>query len=97
MYDIEIQLKYNDKTYNFTYGSQAYIFHTGLYDGMEEKYGMKGLLEYVSLIHASYMKDSNRTPLGELCDFVAKNFSKCRKMGRYELLEYFYDYLGDTY
>ena len=93
MDDIKIKITYRGKTYNFIYGSQAYIFHTGLYNGVQKKYGMKGLLEYVSLVHDCYLKDSNRTPLGALSDFVATHFKKCKKLGRHEILDLFYEQL----
>lgn len=91
MDEIQIQITYKNKTYNFTYGSQAYIFHTGIYNDVDKKYGIKGLLEYVSLVNACYLKDSNRTPLGALSDYVATNFKKCRKLGREEILDLFYE------
>lgn len=37
MSDIKIQVTYKDKTYAFEYGSQAYIFHTGIYNEIAEK------------------------------------------------------------
>ena len=91
MDDIKIQITYRGKTYNFIYGSQAYIFHTGLYNDVQKKYGIKGLLEYVSLVNACYLKDSNRTPLGALSDYVATHFKKCKKLGREEILDLFYE------
>ena len=90
MDDIKIQITYRGKTYNFIYGSQAYIFHMGLYNDVQKKYGIKGLLEYVSLVNACYLKDDNPTPLGALSDFVAKHFTKCKKLGREEILDLFY-------
>ena len=87
---IKFQVIYNGKTYTFEYGSQAYIFHTGIYNDMDKKYSIKTLLAYVDLVHQCYMKDSNRTPLGELADYVATNWRKVKNLGRYEILEKFY-------
>lgn len=91
MDNVHIQVTFRKKLYNFDFGSQAYIFHTGIYNNVQKKYGIKGLLEYVSLTHDCYLKDSNRTPLGAFSDFVAHHFTKCKKMGRYDILEWFYE------
>ena len=87
--NIEFIVKYNGKTFAFGFGSEAFIFHTGIYNEME-KYGLKGLLNYVSLVHECYLSDSNRTPLGALADYVAGNWKNVKSMGKYELLEKFY-------
>ena len=87
---IEFQVIYKGKTYTFAYGSQAYVFHTGIYNDMDTKYGIKTLLAYVELVHQCYLKDSNRTPLGSLADYIATNWRKVKKLGRYEILEKFY-------
>ena len=91
MDDIKIQITFRKKTYNFSYGSQAYIFHAGIYNDVHKKYGIKNLLEYVELVNACYLKDSNRTPLGALSDYVATHFKKCRKLSLYEILDLFYE------
>ena len=64
--DFKISVSYRGKVYLFDYGSQAYIFHTGIYNDIPKKYGLKGLREYTNLVHNCYVEDSNRTPLGEL-------------------------------
>lgn len=94
MDNIQIQISYNGKTFNFTYGSQAYIFHMGLYNEVQKKYGINGLLEYVSMVNDCHLKDSNNTPLGALSDFVADHFKQCRKMSRAEILDKFYNQLN---
>ncbi len=43
---ISFQVMYGKHTYNFNYGSEAYIFHTGIYNDMDKKYSLKVLLEY---------------------------------------------------
>lgn len=90
MSGIKIQVTYKDKTYAFEYGSQAYIFHTGIYNEMDDKYGIEGLLEYTALVHECYLSDAYRTPLGELCDYVAERWSEMKDMGKHEILEKFY-------
>lgn len=94
MSDIKIQVIYNDKTYAFEYGSQAYIFHTGIYNEIELKYGIDGLLEYTALVHDCYLSDIYRTPLGELCDYVAEHWKRLRNKSPRKILEKFYTEIG---
>ena len=94
MSDIRIQVTYKDKIYAFEYGSQAYIFHTGIYNEIDLNYGIDGLLEYTALVHECYLSDSNRTPLGEFCDYVAENWIEIKDMCRYEILDKFYTEIG---
>jgi len=82
---------YMQKTYAFSYGSEAYIFHTGVYNDFDKKYGIKNLLRYVALVQNAYLSDSNRTPLGALADFTAENWKAVRRLNRYALLEKFYE------
>ncbi len=51
---------------------------------------MKGLLEYVAYTQNYYLSDSNRTPLGELADYIAEHWKKAKKLDCYELLDEFY-------
>ena len=94
MTDIKIQVTYKDNVYAFEYGSQAYIFHTGIYNDVDDRFGIDGLLEYVNKIHECYLSDDNRTPLGELCDYVAEHWKKVRKMSKSKILENFYEEIG---
>ena len=87
---ISFQVMYGKQTYNFNYGSEAYIFHTGIYNDMDKKYSLKVLLEYVALTHECYLKDSNRTPLGALADYIATNWKDVKDFGRYDILDKFY-------
>ena len=87
---LSFEIKYGKETYRFEYGSEAYIFHTGIYDDMDKKYGLKVLLEYVAFTQNCYLSDSNRTPLGELADYIAENWKSAKKLDRYELLDEFY-------
>ena len=87
---IEFQVIYKGKIYTFDYGSQAYIFHAGIYNDVDKKYSIKTLLSYVDLVHQCYLKDINRTPLGELADYIAVNWKKVKDLDRYNILEKFY-------
>ena len=87
---ISFEIKYGKRTYRFHYGSEAYIFHTGIYNGMDKTYSIKVLLDYVALTHECYLKDSNRTPLGALADYIATNWKEVKYLGRYDILEQFY-------
>lgn len=88
---LAIQVNYNNKTFNFEFGSEVYIFHTGLYKDMDKKHGIKGLLKYVSKVQECYLSDSNRTPLGELADYVAENWKDMKNTCISEILEQFYE------
>ncbi len=94
MDNIKIQITYKDKIYAFEYGSEAYIFHTGIYNDVEEKYGINGLLEYVAIVHECYLSDTYRTPLGEFCDYVAEHWNEIKTLDRYEILDKFYKEIG---
>ena len=94
MDNIKIQITYNDNVYAFEYGSQAYIFHTGIYNDVDDKYGIDGLLEYTAKVHECYLADSYRTPLGELCDYVAARWKSVKKMSKHKILEKFYTEIG---
>lgn len=94
MDNIKIQVTYKDKTYAFEYGSEAYIFHSGIYNDMDQEYGIDSLLRYVKIVHECYLSDCNRTPLGELCDYVAEHWNDIKSLDRYEILEKFYKEIG---
>ncbi len=94
MDNIKIQVTYNGNVYAFEYGSEAYIFHTGIYNDIDKKFGINGLLEYTAKVHECYLSDINRTPLGELCDYIAEHYKKARKMSTHKLLEKFYTEIG---
>lgn len=88
--ELTFHVKYGKHTYTFNFGSEVYIFHTGIYNDMDKRYGLKILLEYVALTHECYLKDSNRTPLGALADYIAEHWKKVKKLDCYELLDQFY-------
>ncbi len=89
MEDIKFQVIYKNKTYTFEFGSEVYIFHIGIYNDMQ-KYGIKQLLQYVEFVHTCYLKDSNRTPLGDLADYIAENWKRVKNKNRYDVLNEFY-------
>ena len=78
--EIKIEVTYKGKTYTFPYGSLAYIFHTGVYNGIDRKYGMKTLLAYVWKVQDCY-----------LSDYTAKHWKKLKDASRYDILEKFYE------
>ena len=88
--DPKFTITYGKHTFAFEQGSKAYIFHTGIYNDIDKKHGIKGLLEYVSFVHECYISDDNRTPLGALADFIAANWKKLKNKERYDVLEKFY-------
>lgn len=91
--DIKVIVELDNKEqYEFNSGAEAYIFHTGMYHDMLNKYGIQEMLKYVSYVFDSYLADSNRTPLGDLSDYVADNWDsiKVEQPSRYELLDDFY-------
>ena len=88
---ISIELTFNGKTFHYDSGAKAYIFHAGIYNRVHKKYGYDGLCEFIELVDDCYLKDDNHTPLGDLADFVAAHFKKCKRLSRYKILELFYD------
>lgn len=89
---VDIQVTYNGKVYKFEFGSEAYIFHTALYNEMDVKYGEDVLLKFVGVVQECYLADDNRTPLGSLADFVAENWEKVKGWSKRRILEEFYEY-----
>ena len=92
---IKFTVTYRKRNYEFEYGSQAYIFHTGIYKGLDKRFGIKVLLEYVAYVHECYLSDSNKTPLGELCDYVASHWKRIQHSDKtiYDMLDDFYTYI----
>ena len=88
--ELKFTVSYGKHAFEYQYGAQVYIFHTGIYNNIDKKYGLKGLCTYVSFVHDCYISDSNRTPLGALADYIAKHWKKLKNKGRYEVLEKFY-------
>lgn len=90
MKNLKIQITYNGETYDFVSGTESYLFYIGLLNDMDERYGMEAVKEYVSLVNACYLKDSNDTPLGKLADYIADNWEEVKDKSRYDILENFY-------
>ncbi len=88
---VDIQVTYKGKAYKFAFGSEAYIFHTALYNEMDVKYGEDILLEFVNLVQECYLDDDNRTPLGSLADFIAENWEDVKDLSRRRILDMFYE------
>ena len=84
---VEYKVIYKNKTYTFQYGSEVYIFDTGLFNGIRSP---KKLLEYVNLVESCYLKDSNRTPLGALADYIAQNWKLVKNLPLYDIWDMFY-------
>ena len=91
--NVAVKVTHEGVEYEFCYGAEAYIFHTGINNDIHEKYGINELLEYVTLVHDCYVSDSNRTPLGALADYVAAHWRKINKKGRHEILDEFYNHV----
>ena len=88
--ELKFTITYGKRTFAFEQGSKVYIFHTGVYNDIDKKYGIKGLLTYVRFVHDCYIADDNRTPLGALADFIAANWKKLKNEERFDVLEKFY-------
>ena len=88
--DFEISIRFQGKQYSFAFGSQAYIFHTGILNGFFERYGIDKLLQYTDFVHRCYLKNDNRTPLGALADYISENWESVRDKPAREVLEDFY-------
>ena len=89
--ELNFIVTYGNHTFSFAQGSKAYIFHTGIYNGIHDKYGIDGLLEYVAFVHDCYLADDLATPLGSLADYIAIRWKKLKKKGRYDVLKDFYE------
>ena len=88
--ELKFTVTYGKHTFTFEQGSKAYIFHTGVYNDIDKKYGIKSLLEYVDFVHDCYIEDSNRTPLGSLGDYIAAKWKTIKNKSLYDVLEKFY-------
>ena len=53
--DFKIRVTYRGKVYPFDYGSQAYVFHIGIYNDIPKKYGLKGLRDYTELVQPAIL------------------------------------------
>lgn len=85
-----VTVNYKGKQFNFNFASQAYVFQTGIYNDIEDNYGINGLLEYTDFVHQCYIKDDRRTPLGPLADYIAERWEEIKTKAINEILEDFY-------
>ena len=85
MNNLTFHVNYKNNVYTYNSGTEAMIFDYGVNNDLDRKYGKKALLEYVELVYELYLKDSNDTQLGALCDYVAKHWKKLRNKSRYEI------------
>ena len=89
--ELNFIVMYGKETFFFKQGSKAYIFHTGIYNNIHKKYGIKGLQNYIAFVHECYLSDSNRTPLGALADYIAAKWKQIKNKSLYDILEKFYE------
>ncbi len=88
--EIKIKVFFQGNEFLFNYGSEAYIFHTALYNGMHQNYCMDEVLRYVGFVHKCYIVDDNRTSLGDLSDYVAQHWRTTRNRSAYDVLKEYY-------
>ncbi len=88
--DVQIIIRYKDWVYNFTSGAEAYIFHTGILNGVDKKHNIDELLNYVSYVFECYLDDDNSTPLGAFADYIAVNWNTVKGKSSVEALKGFY-------
>ena len=88
--ELKFMVVYGKHSFTYQVGSEVYIFHTGIYNNIPKKYGIKGLREYVAFVHDCYLADDNHTPLGALADYIATHWKKLKSKGRHDVLEEFY-------
>ena len=88
--ELKFTIIYGNHTFAFQQGSKVFIFHVGIHNEIDKKYGIKGLLDYVSFVHDCYLADDNPTPLGTLADYIAQHWKKLKNKGRADVLNQFY-------
>ena len=88
--NFKVKVVFNNKEYIFENGSEAYIFHTGLYNDFYSNYGIDELLDYVRYVHTCYVNDDNHTPLGAFADYIAEIWESVKKSGYQDMMQFFY-------
>lgn len=88
--DFKVSVWFQGESYSFKYGSEAYIFHTGIYNDLYGRYGIRELLRFTFLVHQCYLDDDGPTPLGALADFVAEHWKELNESSTREILTKFY-------
>lgn len=89
---LKFQVIHNGKFYEFNEGLKAYLFHLGIHNAHDKKYGTKALLYYVDLVCCCIHTDINSTSIEDFADFVSRHWRTVRHMDRYELLNYYYEH-----
>ena len=90
---MKIIIEHKNKTYEFENGYHAYIFDNAIENDFDVIHGEENLLNFVYRVGECYLKDHNHTPLGHLTDFMAQNWNDIKELGRYEILDKFYEQL----
>lgn len=90
MKTLTFHVNYDNKVYSYNSGAEAMIMDYGILNEIDRKYGVKTLKEYVAFVYELYLPDSNDTPLGKLCDYVAQHWKKLKAKDRYDILDEFY-------
>ena len=74
-------------TFRTAVGAWAYDVAIDFMDRTHEE-----ALSCAHLVQEMWLKDDNHTPVGHLCDYVAKNFKRLKNMSsRHDMLEDFYN------
>ena len=66
------------------------ILDYAIYHEIDKKYGIDGLKAFVYRVGDCYLKDSNKTPLGALTDYMAEHWEELKEESRYDILDKFY-------
>lgn len=90
MKTLTFHVNYDNQIYTYKSGTEAMIFDYGVNNDLDRKHGMQALKEYVALVYELYLSDSNDTPLGKLCDYVAQHWKKLKNKSKYDILDEFY-------
>ena len=51
-------------------------------NGIHQKYGIEGLLRYVTSVHECYISDNRKTPLRDLGDYMARHWTSVEDRGQ---------------
>lgn len=87
---MKITVEYNDNIFIYKDGYHAYILDYAIYHEIDKKYGIDGLKAFVYRVGDCYLKDSNKTPLGALTDYMAEHWEELKEESRYDILDKFY-------
>lgn len=90
MKNLSFHINYDNLIYTYKSGTEVMIFDYGILNEIDRKHSLKALKEYVALVYELYLSDSNETPLGKLCDYVAQHWKKLKNKDRYDILDKFY-------